>query len=132
MICIPAGYKPAEPYTGSTWTLRLRNSDHVMVQAYSTDESEGMVEADAIQNGKILTIDFGRPVTGYPVLVLPSKTAEFVNESHWSFRHNLGHWVCAQVFIDEQGQAFPDIHNISENVVEVYFNKPVSGYLLVA
>ena len=131
MICVPSGYTPRDPYSGSVWTFPLKNEGPVMVQVYSTDESEGMIMGDVVQDGRTITIDFGRSVTGWPVLVKPAKVMEFTDATDWTFHHNLNRWVCAQVYIEDEGQALADVHNLDENTVQVEFNQPMSGCLLV-
>ena len=132
IITVPAGYRPSTPMTGTVWKLKLSKADRVMVQCYDVDETKGMMRGDVVQDGKNLTITFSKSRTGYPVLVKPAVEYAFYDKTHIELKHNLGRWVCAQIFLDGTGQAMGDVHNVDENTVTVDFNQPMSGYLLVA
>ena len=133
VIAVPAGYISSTPMTGKVWKFKLNTDRKVMIQIYDVDQSKGMMIGDITQNGKYVTITFEKSKTGYPVFVIPKAELDVTSPStHWEFHHNLGKLVCAQVYLDDTGQAMGDVHNVDENTVTVDFNKPMSGYLLVA
>lgn len=133
IVAIPAGYISSTPMTGKTWKFKMNIDRRVMVQAYDVDQSKGMMVGDVTQNGKFITISFDKDKTGYAVIVIPKAELDVtVPSKHWELQHNLGRLVCAQVYLDGTGQAMGDVHNVDENTVTVDFNKPMTGYLLVA
>ena len=133
MVAIPAGYIDKRPMTGKEWKFKMNVNRKVMIQAYDVDQSKGMMIGDIVQEGRNVTISFDKSKTGYAVFVIPKAELDVTTPSkHWELHHNLGRTVCVQVYLDDVGQAMGDVHNVDENTVTVDFNKPMTGYLLVA
>lgn len=127
-----SGYMPDSPRTGAEWKFVIAGTQKVLVQAYSSDPSEGMMFPDIIQEDSVVTVKFAKSVTGWPVLVKAEAEKTFVDSDEWVFQHNLGRRVVAQAYLPTTGQVLGEVTYVDKNTVKMSFESPLTGYMIVA
>lgn len=111
--------------------IGLSTLDKYLIQVYL--DGTGQAIGDIKQENGVVTVDFGRSLSGYVVLRKASMVYEFTEQKDVVVQHNLGRVVGVQVYLDGTGQAMVDVQQTSDNnVVEIHVNSPITGYIVIA
>ena len=125
---------------GTHLEIPTETGKRYLVQCYRDGEGQSIL--DVMQADGKITVDCSVRWKGtvclYEASLVKSFTAsELTTMSDGEstlyklrYQHNKGRVVGAQVFGDE-GLMMVDIHCPTDNVIEIYFNQPVSGELLI-
>lgn len=125
---------------GTHLEIPTESGKRYLVQCYRDGEGQSIL--DVVQSDGKITVDCSVRWKGivclYEATSAYAFTASDLTEMEvdgqvlYKFRkqHNKGRVVGAQVYGDE-GLMMVDIHCPTDNVIEIYFNQPVSGELLI-
>ena len=125
---------------GTHLEIPIETGKRYLVQCYRDGEGQSIL--DVVQADGKITVDCSVRWKGIVCLYEASNVYAFAEsdltemetdgQTLYKFRkqHNKGRVVGAQVYGDE-GLMMVDIHCPTDNVIEIYFNQPVSGELLI-